>query len=299
MAYLYRHIRKDKDEVFYIGIGTGAKNNYERAFSKNRNHFWKKITNITEYEVEIMIEDDNYDFIIQKEIEFIALYGRKDLKTGTLCNLTDGGEGINNCSKESRDKISEARRNHKTTDEARLSISKATKGGKNPRALKIINKVSMEVFDCLLDASESIGMNKRTLGYNLNGRNSNNTDFFYYNEYLEKGFEKLEEERLAKIKEIKDKFRADAKNRVFSEETRKKRSEAAKGRKLSEKTIEALRIANLAENNHISKRVVNTETGEVFFSIKDAAESVGKCRTWLSQKLNGKNKNKTTFRFKE
>jgi hypothetical protein len=56
---------------------------------------------------------------------------------------------------------------------------------------------------------------------------------------------------------------------------------------------------NLHNWRLISKRVVNTETGEVFFSIKDAAESVGKCRTWLSQKLNGKNKNKTTFRFKE
>ena len=27
------------------------------------------------------------------EIKLIAKYGRRDLKTGTLCNLTDGGEG--------------------------------------------------------------------------------------------------------------------------------------------------------------------------------------------------------------
>jgi len=297
MAYLYRHIRKDKNEVFYVGIGTGAEGNYERAFSKNRNHFWKKITNITEYEVEIMIEDDNIEFIIEKEIEFISLYGRKDLKNGTLCNLTDGGEGIVNCSKESRLKISEARRNHKTSDNAKLAISKATKGGNNPRALKVINKVSMQVFDCLLDASKSVGMNKRTLGDNLNGRFSNNTDFFYYNEYLEKGLEVLEEERLAKIKEIKDKLLLERRNRVISDETRVKLSEKSKGRKQSKNAREALRIANSAENNWISKKVINTDTGEVFFSIKDAAESVGKCRAWLSMKL--RKKNNTSFRYYE
>lgn len=299
MAYLYRHIRKDKNEVFYVGIGAGAKNNYERAFSKNRNHFWKKITNITEYEVEIMIEDDNLEFIIEKEKEFISIYGRKDLKKGTLCNLTDGGEGIVNCSKESRLRISEARKNHKTSDQAKLSISNATKGGKNPRALKVINKVSMQVFDCLLDASESVGMNKRTLGDNLNGRFSNNTDFFYYNEYLEKGLEVLEEERLAKIKEIKDKLSLERRNRVISDETRVKLSEKSKGRKQSEKTKEALRLANSSQNNWISRKVINTDTGEVFFSIKDAAESVGKDRMWLSMKLRGKHKNKTKFKFYE
>jgi hypothetical protein len=31
------------------------------------------------------------------EIELIAEYGRRDLKTGTLCNLTDGGEGAVGC----------------------------------------------------------------------------------------------------------------------------------------------------------------------------------------------------------
>tara|TARA_R110001632_G_scaffold37072_1_gene93788 strand:+ start:431 stop:739 length:309 start_codon:yes stop_codon:yes gene_type:complete len=30
---------------------------------------------------------------MDKEIEFINLYGRIDLKNGTLCNMTKGGEG--------------------------------------------------------------------------------------------------------------------------------------------------------------------------------------------------------------
>lgn len=97
--YLYRHIREDKNEPFYIGIGTKAKTGlqlktYRRSRSKDKkSDIWKKICNKTKYEIEILLESDDYNFIKQKEIEFIALYGRKDLGTGTLANLTDGGEG--------------------------------------------------------------------------------------------------------------------------------------------------------------------------------------------------------------
>lgn len=87
--YLYRHIRLDKNEVFYIGIGT--KN---RAYSKNsRNRYWSFITKSTDYEVEIVAENLTRQEAELKEIEFIKLYGRKDLNEGTLCNLTDGGTG--------------------------------------------------------------------------------------------------------------------------------------------------------------------------------------------------------------
>jgi hypothetical protein len=102
--YLYRHIRLDTGEPFYIGIGTKPieivhtyRKEYKRAFNKTtRNNFWKSIIAKTDYEVEILLESDDYEFIKQKEIEFIALYGRRDLGKGALVNLTDGGEGMNN-----------------------------------------------------------------------------------------------------------------------------------------------------------------------------------------------------------
>lgn len=106
--YLYRHIRLDTSEVFYIGIGTKHKKWYTRSYNKtNRNDFWKRVVDKTEYKVEIVLESDNYDFIQQKEIEFIALYGRRNLGKGTLVNLTDGGEGALNavCSEEKREKL--------------------------------------------------------------------------------------------------------------------------------------------------------------------------------------------------
>lgn len=98
--YLYRHIRLDKNEPFYIGVGTtnaittSNYENYKRAFSKQRNGWWKIIVEKSNYEIDILIESENEDFIYSKEIEFIKLYGRRDLGRGTLVNLTDGGKGI-------------------------------------------------------------------------------------------------------------------------------------------------------------------------------------------------------------
>ena len=93
MGYVYRHVRLDTNDVFYVGIGSDEPE-YKRArVERNRNIFWKRITNKTKYRVDIMFEDDCYDTIKEKEKEFIILYGRRDLGLGTLCNLTDGGDG--------------------------------------------------------------------------------------------------------------------------------------------------------------------------------------------------------------
>jgi hypothetical protein len=87
---LYRHIRLDKNEVFYIGIGHDIK----RAFSKfSRNRYWCYIVGLTEYKVDILFDNLSRKEAEEKEIEFIKIYGRKDLKAGTLVNLTDGGTG--------------------------------------------------------------------------------------------------------------------------------------------------------------------------------------------------------------
>lgn len=98
MAYVYQHIRLDKNEPFYIGVGEDTPNEkgkYRRAYNTfHRNNFWKKIKNKTNYKVEILIDDISYTKALEKEIEFIALYGRKNIGKGPLCNLTDGGEGV-------------------------------------------------------------------------------------------------------------------------------------------------------------------------------------------------------------
>lgn len=91
MAYVYRHIRLDKNEPFYIGVGTHIKRAYDKG---SRNKIWKSIASKNNYEVEILFDNISRELALEKEIEFIKLYGRIDQKNGILANLTDGGEAF-------------------------------------------------------------------------------------------------------------------------------------------------------------------------------------------------------------
>lgn len=297
MAYVYRHIRKDTNQVFYIGIGTDNKGKHTRAKSKARNRYWKRIVEKSDYEIEILFDDITKEEAISKEIEFISIYGRRDLNKGTLANLTDGGEGVVNMSEEGRLILSELAKKRVVPEDRKIMFSKIFKNGGNPNANKILHKNTLEVFDSIMEAAEKYGINKRTLGNNLNGKNCNHSDFFYYKDYLEKGIDVLEKERLDKIKFVQEKLKNERKNKITSEETKRKISESGKGRKPSEKAIIALIERNKGSNNHISKKVINTETKKIFVTITEAAESIGKNRVWLSYKLNGKHKNKTGFMY--
>lgn len=91
MAYVYKHIRMDKNEVFYIGIGTD-KYFFRPKDKKRRNNHWKNITSISEWIYEIVFMDDDLKLVKEKEKDLIKLYGRS-IDGGTLCNMTMGGEG--------------------------------------------------------------------------------------------------------------------------------------------------------------------------------------------------------------
>ena len=112
MAIVYRHIRLDKNEPFYIGIGKTEKRAYEKI---KRNQFWHNVVAKTNYEVEILFDDLTWDDACEKEKEFIKLYGKRDNNTGCLVNITDGGGGILGVrhTEESRRKIGEESRNRK------------------------------------------------------------------------------------------------------------------------------------------------------------------------------------------
>jgi hypothetical protein len=108
---VYRHIRLDKNEPFYIGIAKNPK----RPYIKNqRNNLWHKIVDKTEYRVDILFDDLTYEQACEKEKEFIQLYGRINLGTGTLVNMTDGGDTTHGYkhSDKTKEKISKKRFEH-------------------------------------------------------------------------------------------------------------------------------------------------------------------------------------------
>ena len=136
--YLYRHIRLDTNQVFYVGIGTKCTENFRfektefrRAYAiSGRGLFWKKITNKSNYKIEVFIESNDYRFIKEKEIEFINLYGRRDLGTGTLVNHTNGGDGVQGriISEDERKKISNTLKGRPFKEERKRNISKGLTG---------------------------------------------------------------------------------------------------------------------------------------------------------------------------
>jgi|688.fasta_scaffold611942_2 hypothetical protein len=127
MAYVYRHIRLDKNEPFYIGVGSDDV--YKRANdTKGRNKIWNDIVKKTDYEVEILFDNVSWDYALNKEIEFIDLYKRKT-EGGTLSNITKGGEGVLGLKhkKETKEKLSKRFKGVKHTPEAIEKIRQTSK----------------------------------------------------------------------------------------------------------------------------------------------------------------------------
>lgn len=110
MVVVYRHLKKTNNEVFYVGIGE----NISRAYKKSgRNKYWHNVVKKHNYIVEILIDNISYNDAETIEIGLIEYYGRKDLGTGNLVNLTNGADGT---------------RGHKHTEATRKNLSDIGKG---------------------------------------------------------------------------------------------------------------------------------------------------------------------------
>lgn len=96
-VYIYYDPRNTPIEPIYVGKGVNDRM-YHHVNKKCHNPILeRKLTNIKELGLEPIIEkiqdDISDEEALKLERELIVKYGRIDLKTGTLCNLTEGGEG--------------------------------------------------------------------------------------------------------------------------------------------------------------------------------------------------------------
>lgn len=101
--YIYIHYTKD-NIPFYVGKGQKVR----CLDSKNRSNWWYSIVEKYGYYVVIKEINLNEEECFEREVFWINYYGRKDLKQGTLVNLTNGGEGVSGriYSKEEKEKKS-------------------------------------------------------------------------------------------------------------------------------------------------------------------------------------------------
>lgn len=114
--YVYIYLNPLKGmQPFYVGRGRGGRSlgHLKPSESTNRHKCATiaKIRRETGQDPHVQIHQDglSYEESCRVERQIIAQYGRVDLGTGILTNMTDGGDGAVNLSKETRRRMSLAK----------------------------------------------------------------------------------------------------------------------------------------------------------------------------------------------
>ena len=185
--YTYAYLREDKTP-YYIGKGTG-----DRIYSTNRRNNPPKDKSRIIFLKQNLTEEEAF----RHEIYMIAVFGRKDLGTGILHNLTDGGDGASGAIK---------------SEKTRKKLSEANKGKNNPNYGKSLSEET-----------------RRKMSEARKGENHPN----YGKSLSEETRRKMSEAQKGKIRseEHKRKNSEAHKGKTHSEETKRKISELTKGRK--------------------------------------------------------------------
>jgi len=273
MPIVYQHIRKDNNNVFYIGIGKSIKRAKERY---GRNVHWKSIVNKHGYTVSITHENICWDEAKSIEKYLISFYGRKDLGLGVLSNKTDGGDGVLNIVR------SEA------------SIAKwrlKTKGVKKPLRSEEVRKAIGEKLSIILKGKKL--KNPRSEEYRLKMSLAKKG----------KKTKPLTEEHKKRLSEIhKGKKVSDATKEKMRISNRRSHTEESK-----------IKISEMQKKSYIKRKengtwfrkkqvkllmqypVLNLENGIFENNAKEAAFVYGYNHSTLKSMLNGNNKNKTNL----
>jgi len=126
---VYQWLRKD-GTPYYIGIG-----------NPRRPYTGRRVCGSPPSRERIVVLHENLDWqtACRIEKELIAFYGRKDMGTGVLRNLTDGGDGIHGLifTQSHREKLSKSGKRRRLTKRQRLFLSKSRMGENNPMYGKI------------------------------------------------------------------------------------------------------------------------------------------------------------------
>jgi len=177
--YVYSH-RKENGDLFYIGMGSG-----KRAYKKDtRSSFWKKTFNKYGLIVNILFSELTKKEAYQIEEYLVRYYGRRNLNTGILVNLTNGGEG--DCGYkptiETLKLKSKILKGKKQSEESNIkrSITLISNRNISKKCKKVIDTETNIVYSSVIEVSEVFNISYSSLKKKLNGARYNDTKFLNY-----------------------------------------------------------------------------------------------------------------------
>ena len=128
--YVYVWLR-ESGEPFYVGVG--RKNRYKSLVRRNQHtlNVVKKSGGIKALR-KLIYPVDSWESGCKFEQKLIAQFGRSDLGTGILTNMTDGGEGTINkiVSEHTREAVAAANKKRIWSLASKVKMSESTKGHK-------------------------------------------------------------------------------------------------------------------------------------------------------------------------
>lgn len=141
MAQFYTYIYSCEDVPFYVGKGTGQRAYKHLSGNRDNSHLDRKIKKLRHEGVTPDIEvinASNEAAAFWLERCFIATFGRRDIKTGSLVNMTSGGDGPSGCipSAATREKIRATLMGRKPTPESIAKMVAKTTGQKRSQETK-------------------------------------------------------------------------------------------------------------------------------------------------------------------
>jgi group I intron endonuclease len=256
-----------------------------KLYNSLKKHGWDK------HKFEIICQCDKIE-LNNLERYYIELYQTFNNKFGL--NLQDGGNGGRAISEETKQKIRDKRKLQVFSEESKAKMRKAwetreprTKEsyqrGKETRIKngKKLSKEAREKISLAHKGNTHTKGRKQTqeeINKKITSRRNNGKPWLTEETKL-KSMKTIAEMRLlGKIKTTKGQKR--------TEEQIKRIVEAHKGK-------------NKGKDNATSKRVINIITGEIYDSMQEVADLIGMSNKVLSNRLLGKRKNNTNFKYLE
>lgn len=272
--YVYKHFRKDTQEVFYVGKGEG--NRYKSKIG--RNPYWHNIVKKHGFKWEIVDYFESEELAFRAEAKLIAEIGRKDLGLGPLVNLSDGGEGASGAIRTPEQRKTYSEKTWMRTEAGKASVT----GDKNPAKMpETREKLSRNNAHRNPEVRERGAATFRAFGENHPSKSTAHREMMKTNNPASRPDvrKKISESRIGIPSPNKGKkmgpLSEDHKKLIAIRTKEAKKAKLARGESLiSEAGVERIRAATKERSLRLSKGCYVTPNGK-FLILSEAARANG------------------------